>query len=182
MLAGWYTWHMPIIQGVEVRRGVVGDVPRILPLVGRICAFHHAIDPRLFDYLDDVLDRYERWLPERAVDPKSVLLVAREVGKAGNEGKVAGTDLIGFAVATVEAEVPIYHLREYGFIHDTWVEPAWRGRGIGRALIEETLLAFTQMGVAQVRLDTARGNDAARALFSGLGFREGVMRMVRDMP
>lgn len=163
-----------------MRRGVKADVPRILPMVQKICAFHHAIDPGLFDYLDDVVERYERWLPERAVDPRSVLFVAQVDGGEGKEGE-RGTELVGFVVATVEAEVPIYHLREYGFIHDTWVEPAWRGRGIGRVLIEETLAGFTQMGIAQVRLDTARGNETARELFRDLGFREGVMRMVRDM-
>ena len=162
-----------------MRRAVPTDVPGILPFVESICAFHHEIDPSLFDYLDDVLERYERWLPERAKDPRSVLLVAQ---RTESDGLRPVHDLIGFAVATVEAEVPIYHVHEYGFIHDTWVEPAWRGRGIGRALIAQTLAAFSEMGVKQVRLDTARGNESARALFRGLGFREGVMRMVRDMP
>ena len=34
-------------------------------------------------------------------------------------------------VATVEAEIPIYRLKEFGFIHDLWVEPDYRNPDAG---------------------------------------------------
>ena len=34
--------------------------------------------------------------------------------------------LVGFLIATVEREIPIYRLHEFGFIHDLWVEPEYR--------------------------------------------------------
>jgi len=41
----------------------------------------------------------------------------QRIPSAEREGK-----LVGFLVATVEKEIPIYRLDSFGFIHDVWVE------------------------------------------------------------
>jgi ribosomal protein S18 acetylase RimI-like enzyme len=35
----------------------------------------------------------------------------------------------------VEREIPIYHLKKFGFIHDLWVEPEFRHAGIARQMV-----------------------------------------------
>jgi ribosomal protein S18 acetylase RimI-like enzyme len=47
-----------------------------------------------------------------------------------------------------------------------------------------TMLAiekFREMGVKQIRLDTAAKNDAARALFASCGFRASTTEMLLEM-
>lgn len=125
--------------------------------------------------LPDVVERYRRWLPERAGDPRSVFLVG-EVAGAG------GPEIGGFVVGTVEANIPIYRVSEFGFIHDLWVEPRFRGRGLATALGAGALRAFGVMGVTQVRLETAACNADARRVFERLGFRVGTLDMLVDLP
>lgn len=156
----------------RVRPATAADAPAILPMVRAVCDLHERLDPRRYDTLADVLDRYARWLPQRAADPRSVLLVADAESSASIDG---------FLVATIEPNIPIYRRREFGFIHDLWVEPAARRRGVARALVHSCLDRFAALGVDQVRLETAALNEPAQRLFASLGFRAGTIGMLRDL-
>jgi len=120
---------------------------------------------------------YQSWLPKRATDPQSVFLVAdRE--SAGVPASAGMSSLVAFLIGTVEREIPIYRLEKFGFIHDLWVEPEYRHEGIARQMTMLAIERFREIGVTQIRLDTAAKNDAARALFASCGFRESVREML----
>jgi RimJ/RimL family protein N-acetyltransferase len=57
------------------------------------------------------------------------------------------------------------------------IVPGWRGRGIGRALINETLHAARRLGLTRVELTVHADNAPAIALYKSVGFQqEGVLR------
>lgn len=162
-----------------VRAAKVEDVPAVLPMVRALCDLHAKNDPERFRVRDDVLERYARWLPERAEDPRSVFIVAEGERPIGGQAERSGGTLLGFAVGTIEPEVPIFWIPECGWIHDLWVDPGARRRGIARALVRESIARFASLGVKQVRLHTGVFNDAARAAFVKEGFRPCVVEMLR---
>jgi len=53
-----------------------------------------------------------------------------------------------------------------------FVQPAFRGRGIGKLLIEQALTFARRIGYRAVRLDTLREMSSAIALYTALGFEE----------
>ena len=53
-----------------------------------------------------------------------------------------------------------------------FVQPAFRGRGIGKSLIEQALAFSRHAAYRVVRLDTLREMDAAIALYTAFGFKE----------
>jgi len=140
-------------------------------MVSALCEQHRAWDPARYGFLPDILARYANWLPQRAADPRSAFFVAESSARP-----------VGFIVATLEREIPIYAVTEYAFIHDTWVEPAHRRRGIARALTLAALDRFRALGVTQVRLDTAHANESARRLFASCGFRASTIQMLAELP
>jgi len=156
-------------DGFILRDFLPTDLPALVEMVDALCVQHRAFDPGRYDFLPDVGERYSKWLPLRASDQDSVLIVA------------AGPGPVGFVVGEVLDEIPIFVTRRYGFIHDVYVAPAARRTGVGRALVEAAVARFRARGVHQVRLDTAAGNETARELFSSLGFRPTVVQMQRDL-
>ena len=52
------------------------------------------------------------------------------------------------------------------------VAPAWRRRGIGGALMTRHIARVAREGIADLFLEVAESNQAARALYRGLAFRE----------
>ena len=161
---------------MNIRRATAADVPQVLPMVAAIAALHEAWDPAKFGYLPHPENRYQTWLTGRTRDDRGVFLVAEREPRAAEPAK-----LVGFLVATVEQEIPIYRVKEFGFIHDIWVDDAYRHEGVGRQLVMLAIERFRQIGVPQVRADTAARNDAARGLMAKCGMRPSTTEMLVEL-
>jgi ribosomal protein S18 acetylase RimI-like enzyme len=159
-----------ISSPMEIRSATPQDVPAVLPMVAAICALHESWDSAKYGFVEHPEQRYARWLPSRAGDPRAVFLVAD-----------AGDRLAGFLIGTIETEIPIYRLKEFGFIHDVWVEAEYRHEGVGRQLTMAAVGRFHELGMKQVRLDTAAVNEAARKLFQSCGFRPSTIEMLLEL-
>jgi len=159
---------------MEVRRATAADVPAVLPMVSQLCALHREWDAAKYGYHADPASKYRYWLTARAADERSVFLVA-------DRGETAADTLAGFIVGAIEPEIPIYELKEYGFIHDLWVDPAYRHEGVARQLTLRAVEAFKALGVRQIRLETASSNDIARSLFATCGFRPDSIEMLLEI-
>ncbi|MEH2336828.1 GNAT family N-acetyltransferase [Nostoc sp.] len=66
-------------------------------------------------------------------------------------------------------------------MHDIWVEPEYRQNGIARQMVMVSIERFHQIGVKQIRLDTAVANEASRRLFASCGFRLSIIEMLREL-
>jgi GNAT superfamily N-acetyltransferase len=59
-----------------------------------------------------------------------------------------------------------------GRVGGMWVEPAWRGRGVGRALLQEVFGWARARGLSCLGLWAPAHSPAAMAVYSRAGFRE----------
>lgn len=59
-----------------------------------------------------------------------------------------------------------------GEVKRMYVRPAFRGRGIGLALLETLIEAAREIGYGTLRLDSAKFMAAAHAMYRSAGFRE----------
>lgn len=69
-----------------------------------------------------------------------------------------------------------------GFLIQIGTVPAWRGRGLGRALAVAALERMRGAGQGEVYLDVNANNPTSRALFEGLGFTVVARRARYDKP
>jgi ribosomal protein S18 acetylase RimI-like enzyme len=153
---------------MEIRAATLQDVPAVLPMVEKLCQLHESWDSAKYSFLPNIPQMYDAWLRERAGHRRSVFLVAETSEKK----------IVGFIIGSVEREIPIYRLKEYGFLHDLWVEPEYRHEGVARQMVMLAVEKFKEIGVEQIRLDTAAKNESARRLFEACGFRESVREML----
>jgi ribosomal protein S18 acetylase RimI-like enzyme len=161
---------------MDIRPASPDEVPQVLPMVRKVCAFHQAMDPAKYTLEGDPGELYRDWLRRRATDRRSVFLVAD--ARSGSETQPR---LVAFLVGTVEREIPIYRIKEYGFVHDLWVEEDYRNEGIARQMVTLAIERFRQVGVLQVRLDVAAGNAPAAGLFRACGFRPSATEMLLEL-
>jgi GNAT superfamily N-acetyltransferase len=56
-------------------------------------------------------------------------------------------------------------------LYSMWVDPRWRGRGVGDLLVQEVLTWGDENGHPRVDLWVAEGNGAAERLYERHGFR-----------
>jgi ribosomal protein S18 acetylase RimI-like enzyme len=164
-----------------IRAATLTDIPAMLPLIAKTCAFHQGLDPSKYGFLPNPEQRYTSWLNQLMKNPRHLCLVAEETVAEATIAPDQPSQIVAFLIATVEREIPIYRVKEYGFIHDLWVEEAYRHRGIARQLVMRAIEHFRQVGVEQVRLDTAANNETARKLFAACGFRASMVEMLTEL-
>ena len=102
--------------------------------------------------------------------PDVAVLVADESG-----------DVIGYAYATVGGYDYMALCGPAGVLHDVFVDPGYRGRGVGRLLLDAALAFLKVRGAPRVVLTTAEGNQAAQRLFARAGFRRTMVEMTREL-
>lgn len=68
-----------------------------------------------------------------------------------------------------------------GVLQDIVVDPACRGKGIGRTLLDAIIAALAARGEPRVVLSTAEQNETAQRLFARAGFRRTMIEMTREL-
>jgi ribosomal protein S18 acetylase RimI-like enzyme len=103
----------------------------------------------------------------------------------------AGLETAGHAIFVLEADgarVGVLWVaeREVGarqvlFIYDIEIDPAFRGRGLGRAAMLLAEDQARQRGISRIALNVFGGNDVARGLYRSLGYVESSVQMAKDL-
>jgi ribosomal protein S18 acetylase RimI-like enzyme len=81
---------------------------------------------------------------------------------------LAGQPPHGIAVIRFRPSIWLDSLDAY--LEELYVAPEDRGRGVGRALLEETMEVARSTGAARIELCTGEDDRAARALYESCGF------------
>ena len=63
------------------------------------------------------------------------------------------------------------HTEPFGLLEDAFVEEAFRGRGIGTALIQHVIAEAKARGCYKLIGQSRYGRDAVHAMYEGLGFK-----------
>ena len=92
-----------------------------------------------------------------AQDPSTAALVGYARGTFGYDLEFAGAD---------------------AFVTELYVDPAFRARGVGRALLESVVEEISRAGANAVHLMVRPENQRARALYERSGFREVPRRLM----
>ncbi len=78
----------------------------------------------------------------------------------------------GYASAIIEEQAHIYEVENVASIEELWVEPSYRGQGIGRALMEELFEGIEEIGVSWVTVRLPEDIDGTRAFLEKMGFEQ----------
>jgi ribosomal protein S18 acetylase RimI-like enzyme len=155
--------------------GIRGAAPADTPAIGRLGALlvrlHHDFDPQRFIAATSGTERaYGSFLGSQLDEPNIVILVAER-----------GGEVIGYTYAGVEGNDYMALRGPAGVFYDIVVDPAHRGQGVGRMLLEATIQALKSRGAPRVVLSTAERNEAAQRLFERAGFRRTMIEMTREL-
>ena len=128
---------------------------------------HHAFDPDRFMLVEPIEEGYRWFLGTQLGRPEGLLLVAEL------DGAIAG-----YLYGAVEERDWERLLDRHGAIHDIYVAESFRGRGLGKALLEEAFRRLAPL-VPRIVLSSATANVGAQRLFASVGFRATMVEMTR---
>jgi GNAT superfamily N-acetyltransferase len=150
---------------VKVRQATPDDVPALVALfqeLDRMQSDWRVFTPRPGFY-DEVGAKYR----EAMSTENAVVLVAED------EGEIVG-------MAYGEVRIPSRFSDERALeLSGVVVRTGYRGRGVGRALVQEAARFAGEMGVEWIELKTFAPNQGAMAFWEGLGFTPRVVQMTQ---
>jgi ribosomal protein S18 acetylase RimI-like enzyme len=156
---------------VMIRRATPSDVRDLGRLGALLVKTHHEFDRKRFIPATPQTPAGYAGFLETQLDERDVVVLVAE-----SQGRV-----VGYAYAGVEGRDWMALRGPAGVLHDVVVDPAHRGRGIGRLLLDAALAFLTEHGSPRVVLWTAERNEPAQRLFARAGFRRTLVEMTVEL-
>jgi ribosomal protein S18 acetylase RimI-like enzyme len=154
-----------------IRRATKRDLESLGRLGALMVEQHHQFDEKRFlAPTPHTVDAYAAFLGTQLENPAAVLLVVEDAAR-----------VVGYAYAAIEGYDYVSLRGPAALLHDLIVDPAFRGRGAGRALLEATLSALAAQHVPRVVLSSAERNEPAQRFFARMGFRRTMVEMTREL-
>ncbi|MFL5562633.1 MAG: GNAT family N-acetyltransferase [Gemmatimonadaceae bacterium] len=158
-------------MNVTTRPAIPADLPTIGRLGALLVRLHHDFDPQRFIAATPRTEQgYASFLGTQLAEHDVLVLVAQRDGV-----------VLGYTYAGVEGFDYMSLRGPAGVLYDIVVDPAQRGQGVGRLLLDATIAALAARGVPRVLLSTAERNEPAQRLFARAGFRRTMIEMTREL-
>jgi ribosomal protein S18 acetylase RimI-like enzyme len=139
----------------EIIAALPGDAVLVAPLFDLYRQFYgRASEP----------EAATRYLEERISGRESTVLMARDLSRSHDETP----PVVGFA--QLYPSFSSLALRPSWILNDLFVRAEWRGRHVGRQLVEAAAGAAFREGAASLSLATQLTNTTALSLYESLGF------------
>lgn len=156
---------------IIVRAATARDLDQIARLWAALVEYHRRMDADLPEAADGGPQRYARRLAERLADPSTCVLVAAQ-----------GKQVVGYVLGfVVDLTAEMFVQGASGFLADIFVDEAYRGRGLGRSLVNELTEWFKERGVSYFEWHVAAHNHEGIAFWRAIGGRDVMLRMRADL-
>ena len=121
----------------------------------------HTAHDRVYETSPGAEKTMRRFLADVANSGYSFLFVA-----------AAGDRTVGFISGELRQGSPTFLPKMWASVDDVFVEPEYRNRGMGRALLQSVQSWAQERGADGISLQVAAANAHGRKFYEDLGFRE----------
>ncbi|MCX8038604.1 MAG: GNAT family N-acetyltransferase [Candidatus Sumerlaeia bacterium] len=160
---------MNLPDNVSIRPAVPDDLDAIVALWTAMMREHEEFDPRI--RLAPNADIAYRNYAYHHIREGAAVFVAEYLDKQeGGRQATHRRQVVGFALAYVARNLPMYQPERYGYLSDLVVAAPWRRCGIGTALLDCVRQRLRREEVAQVQLQVYSKNVAGLGFWRQQGF------------
>lgn len=154
-------------QKICVRKARLSDVPRLVELALKLMKSHVKFDSFLYALNRKAGKKYKKFFKKKIKNKNCLLIVAE-----------TSAGIIGYAFAVIKKRPPIFKQTKMCFLHDIFVEKAFRGKGASTALFKEVkkFAVKKKIKIMQVRVDEK--NKHAITVYKKFGYKECDKNMV----
>jgi ribosomal protein S18 acetylase RimI-like enzyme len=153
-------------MAIEIRRAMPDDRDTIAKFALLLFAQHRGYDPVRFADLASV-EGAAAFYGSRTTDSKAAILLA-----------VSDGEPVGYAYMQYEAVSYTDLMENAALLHDIYLDPAARGLGAGKLLMDAVTQAAREMGADKVVLHVAAQNAVGKDFFERTGFRTSMYEMM----
>jgi GNAT superfamily N-acetyltransferase len=156
-------------MSVVVRRAIKADAQIIADFAQKLVLQHREYDAKRFTKL--------------AGSKQAEFFYGRQTEVENSAVFVAELDekIIGFAFIQFEEKNYADLLENAVWLHDLYVDEAYRGSSAGKLLLKAAIQAAKEFKASKLMLTVAAQNEKARQIFERAGFRTTMYEMMLDL-
>src|SRR5215213_7503699 len=121
---------------------------------------------------DDAAEAARLWMRSAEKTMRRFLADVANSGYSFLFVAAAGDRTVGFISGELRQGSPTFLPRTWASVDDVFVEPDYRNRGMGRALLQSVSDWAQERGADGISLQVAAANSRGRKFYEDLGFRE----------
>jgi ribosomal protein S18 acetylase RimI-like enzyme len=159
------------VSGIALRTALPADREAVIDLIQALNVFENALTGDRLEGRAAAAASYDH-LAQRVAASQGRLVLA-----------VADREVVGLLGFTIEEDQPFVRedVRRYGHVTDLVVHEAWRGRGVGRRLLEEAERLARAAGLRRLAIGVLEANEGAARLYRGFGFGDYLRVLTKDL-
>lgn len=153
-------------MAVKIRNATPKDVPALTKLWYGLMDYHMGMaktkdQKELYELRSDAGEKWVAWLLSHLQSKDSLVLVAEDNGK-----------IVGYSLSTIKPNVPIYVVDKLGHMHDLYIEPEYRGKGVGKTFFQHVMTWLKKKRIKYVSIGAQAINLNAREIYRKWGNKE----------
>jgi len=150
-------------QEIVFRKAMSKDTDTIVKMNTELLRHHLKFEKEL-DALAPSKKRkpaMEKKIRQRIYNKNSLAIVAEQ-----------SNQIIGYLTAPIKQKPEYFKINKYGHIHQLFVKPGFRNKGIGKVLFKEAEKFFKKKRIKWLEVDASVKNLPTKKTYKALGLRE----------
>jgi GNAT superfamily N-acetyltransferase len=151
---------------ITIRRAKPGDIDALAALWNGLMLHHvklYGRDKRAENHelRRDAESVWRRYALKQMRSRNGLVLIAEDSGKPA-----------GYSLNLIKPNIPVFRIRKLGHIADLYLEPGYRGKGIGKLLRDEAVRWFRKKGIKHASIAVHALNPASWKIYRKWGFSD----------
>lgn len=151
-----------------IRKARLSDVHALSLLWKEMASYHETLLKEDPETRQVIFERKKEWSSIQAVHLKKLVRSSNCLVIVAE----AGDDLVGFSIAEIKRNVPVFKVEKVGYISDLFVKEGFRKTGIASMLKDESFRWLRNKGIRYVSLKMFKGNRIAHQVYRKWGFSD----------
>jgi ribosomal protein S18 acetylase RimI-like enzyme len=147
-------------MSLKIVRAQDANIPQITELWKELIDYHRDLDG-FYSRRADGDTNFKKYLSDCIISEDCLAIAAVEDGK-----------VLGYSISQISSHPPVLETEEFGLITDMAVKSGYRKKGIGSALLMETLDWFASKEVGRIELHVAAANPIGNSFWTKHGFKD----------
>lgn len=152
-------------QNIVIKKAKKEDIFQVIKLQSSLIRFHKKTSPKSEDLYGKksklASPIFKKFVQKHLQSKNSLILIAYDNKKP-----------IGYCFSFVKENIPIYKIKKYGYISDIYVGKKYRGKFLGKMLIDITKKFFKKKKIKFIELSVRSFNKEAIRFYQKYSFKE----------
>ena len=153
-----------------IRKAKLSDGPAVIELWKALIDYHKDIACYDLEMVDEAPEIFSKWYKTHVRSGKRRAIVAEADGQ-----------LIGYFMGSIESRANLFKRHVKAHIYDTYIVEEWRGKGVGKALLDDFTAWVQEKGVDQITVFYSPENGPGLGFWHDSGYTDVLIMGHRDL-